>query len=111
VKFGLKNASCDCEVTWGIITGTIYFNKEGTAQVAVGGTFAGVVIGAACAIAALTVAGVGFCAVIVVYEGLLVADAGSGVAEHRCLEIGYTFLPPYWNGAGLYTGGYCTGSY
>jgi hypothetical protein len=106
---GLVNASCGCEVTWGIITGTIYFDKLATAIISVGGGF--VLGGSITAACLLTIIGAPLCVVFMAYSGMLIADAGTAWAENRCLMIGYTFIPPYWNGAGDYSGGYCTGSY
>jgi hypothetical protein len=98
---------CDCEVTWGIISGTVYFNKKGTGLIAVGGA-------SAAAIFALVGGPLGD---VLALGGIyLMTTAEIAKEEGWCLDYRFGLAdlvnPEYdFGGAGHYSGGFCTGSY
>jgi hypothetical protein len=92
---------CDCEVTWGIITGTIYFNKKGTALAKDLSGLATIAAQAAPGVDVLVAAAFGI--------ATLCAQEAQDVDE--CLAIRFGLTPGFTPVPYSYSGGFCTGSY
>jgi len=94
----------DPKWTTGWVTGTLYFNKRETSNIATGSATA---IGGVCATSA-ALGGPTLVGACLIGAGQAVYTATAAKNAGRCLKLKMALVGPVYLGAYTYTGGYCT---